>query len=162
MHKFKATINIIGINPYVFVPLEILEAIFQQADKEKGPIPICGKINNKPYTQTLVKYKNEWRLYINTTMLKNSPQMIGETIELTVKFDPSDRTVKPHPKLLIALKENPEAEKVFQELTPSLKKEIIRYITFLKTEKSIDKNIDRGINFLLGKESFIGRKGLKS
>jgi hypothetical protein len=162
MHKCKATINIIGINPFVFVPLEILEAIFQQADKEKGPIPICGKINNKPYTQTLVKYKSEWRLYINTTMLKNSPQMIGETIELTLKFDPSDRTVKPHPKLLNALKENPEAEKVFQELTPSLKKEIIRYISFLKTEKSIDKNIDRAINFLLGKESFIGRKGLKS
>ncbi|HYH75153.1 MAG TPA: DUF1905 domain-containing protein [Candidatus Saccharimonadales bacterium] len=74
MHTFTAEIAIIGVNPYVSVPEEILAAIFAEANKNKGPMPIHGYINKTPYTQTLVRFANEWRLYINTTMLKNSPQ----------------------------------------------------------------------------------------
>jgi hypothetical protein len=77
IHKFQATIDIIGINPFVFIPENILKDIFKQAGKEKGPIPVKGTINAKPYKQTLVKFKGYWRLYINTTMLKNSPNRIG-------------------------------------------------------------------------------------
>jgi hypothetical protein len=62
MHKFKARLGIIGINPFVHVPKKILSDIFKSAGKEKGHIPICGNINGKPYRQTLVKYSGEWRL----------------------------------------------------------------------------------------------------
>ncbi|MEO8861568.1 MAG: DUF1905 domain-containing protein [Ginsengibacter sp.] len=95
MFKFKATIEIIGINPFVFVPEKILAAIFEKVGKDKGPIPICGTINGDPYQQTLVKYSGAWRLYINGKMLKNSPKRIGENIMVTVTFDPSDRTIEP-------------------------------------------------------------------
>ncbi|WP_207421354.1 hypothetical protein [Desertivirga brevis] len=37
MFKFTATIEIIGINPFVFVPDDILNSIFEQAGKSKGP-----------------------------------------------------------------------------------------------------------------------------
>jgi hypothetical protein len=157
MHKFKADIEIIGINPYVFVPEKILQEIFKQSNKKKGPIPIHGTINNKPYKQTLVKYNGAWRLYINTSMLKNSPKRVGETIEIAVAFDPSDRTITPHPKLVQALKENTEAKKVFDNLSSSKQNEIVRYISFLKTEESIDKNVKRAIGFLTGKDRFTGR-----
>lgn len=119
MHKFKADIDIIGINPYVSVPDKILKEIFNQAGRDKGHIPVHGTINGKPYKQTLVKYAGEWRLYINTQMIKNSPKLIGETVELTIELDPADRTVKPHPKLTIALDENEEAKTVFDKLAPS-------------------------------------------
>jgi len=33
----------------------------------------------------------------------------------------------------------------------------MRYLSFLKTEESLDRNITRAINFLLSKEQFIGR-----
>jgi hypothetical protein len=35
--------------------------------------------------------------------------------------------------------------------------EIVRYLANLKTEKALDTNIDKAINFLLGKERFVGR-----
>ena len=159
MLTFNAEIKIIGINPFVFVPVEILAAIFRQAGKQKGKIPICGSINSKPYQQTLVKYSSEWRLYINTTMLKNSPKRIGETIEVTIDHDPSDRTIEPHPKLLTLLQENEQAQAVFDSLRPSLRFEIVRYISRLKTAESVDKNIIRAIDFLLGKGRFVGRDG---
>ena len=157
MYKFKADINIIGINPFVFVPEPILNGLFEQAGRERGKIPVRGMVNNVPYKQTLVKYAGEWRLYINTSMLKGSPERIGETLELTIEFDPVDRTLQPHPKLVCALAENRAAQEIFDQLAPSMKQEIIRYIANLKTEESIDRNVIRAVDFLLGKARFIGR-----
>ncbi len=158
MHHFKAILEIIVGNPFVHVPAEILEAIFQQAGKTKGYIPIKGTINGKPFQQTLVKYSGDWRLYVNMQMLKNSPRRIGEEIEVTIVYDPSDRTIEPHPKLAKALSENKQAKAAFDNLPPSRQKEIIRYISHLKTEKSVDQNVERAIDFLLGKGPFVGRE----
>ena len=157
MFKFKAAIEIIGINPFVFLPDLILNEVFLQANKDRGPIPIKGTVNGKAYKQTLVKYRGAWRLYINTTMLANSPKRVGETIELTIAFDPEDRTLTSHPKLVQALQENEEAKAVFDSLRPSLQHEIVRYIANLKTEESIDKNVKKAIGFLIGENRFVGR-----
>ncbi len=157
LYKFKAEIAIIGINPYVLLPESVLEGIFEQAGKSKGTIPVCGMINETPYKQTLLKYSGLWRLYINTLMLKNSPQHIGEIIEVSIELDYSDRTIKPHPKLIEALNQNERAKAVYDGLSPSLRKEIVRYIANLKTIESVDKNILRAMDFLLGKGRFVGR-----
>lgn len=157
-YTFSATIEIIGINPFVFLPEEILQHIFEKAAKSKGPIPVKGTVNSIPYTQTLMKFKDEWRLYINTKMLKNSPKRIGEQIEISIDYDPAKREITIHPKLLQALNENEAANTVFLNLRPSLQHEIIRYISHLKTEESIDKNVSKAIAFLLGKGKFVGRE----
>lgn len=160
MYSFKAVLDIIGINPFVFVPDEILEHLFEDAGRSKGAIPVCGKINGVKYTQTLVRYRGHWRFYINTTMLPNSPKRIGESVEITIKFDKKDRTITPHPKLIKALKANTKAKKVFDGLSPSMRKEIVRYISMLKSEASIALNVERAIGFLLGKNRFVGRDKL--
>lgn len=161
MECFKAKIEIIGINPFVFVPKPVLEELFREFGKHKGPIPIKGTINGKEYKQTLVKYSGEWRLYINTIMLPKSPTRIGEKVEISIEIDSSDRTIHPHPKLVQALRENQKANEVFVSLAPSLQNEIVRYIANLKTEASVDRNVAKAIDFLLGKQRFIGRDGLK-
>ncbi|WP_057937553.1 YdeI/OmpD-associated family protein [Algoriphagus resistens] len=158
--KFEAEIKIIGLNPYASVPKKILDEIFQQAGSDKSPIPIRGRINGADYQQTLMKHLGEWRLYINTNMLQKSPERIGELVQLTVEYDPSDRSITPHPKLVEALGNNQEAKKIFDGLTPSLRKEIVRYISSLKSEESISKNVERAIGFLLGNNRFIGRDKL--
>ncbi|KAA9338213.1 YdeI/OmpD-associated family protein [Hymenobacter busanensis] len=157
MHRFEAPIDLIGINPFVWVPDDILLDLFAQAGTSKGPIPICGTVNGKAYTQTLVRYQGHWRLYINTAMLNHSPQRIGETIDLTIAFDPADRTIAPHPRLVQALADCPDAKRVFDGLAASRQKEIVRYIASLKTEESIARNVARAIDFLLGKGRFVGR-----
>ena len=157
MEKFSAILEIIDGNPFVFLPVEILEKIFFQAGKNKGGIPVRGTINHQAFQQTLVKFRGDWRLYINMEMLKDSPPRIGETIELTLSFDPADRSIEPHPKLIAALNKNKKAKSVFESLSPSKQKEIVRYISFLKTEESIDRNVKRAIHFLLGKQRFVGR-----
>jgi hypothetical protein len=157
MQHFKAKLEIIGINPFVFLPETVLQELFKHARKTTSPIPVHGTINGTSYQQNLMKFKGEWRLYINTVMLKKSPKRIGESIEVTIAFDPSDRSLTPHPKLMSALNKTPEAQQKFESLSPSLQKEIIKYIASLKTEESVDRNVNRAIGFLLGKNSFIGR-----
>lgn len=155
--KFKAELEIIGVNPFVFVPETILQKIFNAAEKDKGPIPVSGSINGDSYRQTLVRFKGEWRLYINTAMLPNSPKRIGETIIVTIAYDPADRTIPMHPEFERRLKKNKEAMKVFGSLPPSRQKEIVRYISSLKSSESVSRNIELAIGFLTGKNRFVGR-----
>ena len=154
---FQAIIKLIGINPYVSVPEAILENIFIQAGRNRSPIPIHGLINEKPFTQTLVKFQGEWRLYINTLMLKNSPKHIGETVHLIINFNSTPPKFTPPPSFLKALADNPQAKEVFDKLPTYLQKEINKYLTSLKTQTSLDLNINRAVQFLLGKGRFIGR-----
>lgn len=157
MHQFNAELRIIDGNPYVFLPEDILRELFSHAGKNKGPIPVQGTCNDVAFQQTLMKFRGAWRLYINMKMLPDSPRRIGEVLTIFIEFDPSDRTIQPHPKLVRALQANEEARRVFEGLSPSLQKEIVRYISNLKQEESIDRNVKRAINFLLGNERFVGR-----
>lgn len=159
MHRFDAELEIVGINPFVPVPHEVLHALFESAGKNRGPIPIRGLINGRPFQQTLVRFKGAWRLYVNTSMLPDSPKRIGERLSLSVAFDPSDRTIEPHPTLVAALEEDEVARRVYETLPPSRRGEIVRYISRLKTDESVGRNVRRAIEFLHGNARFLGREG---
>ncbi|MFN1216092.1 YdeI/OmpD-associated family protein [Chryseobacterium kwangjuense] len=156
--SFTAALDIIGINPFVFVPEDILALIFEKAGKDKSPVPVKGTVNGKEFQQNLMKYKGEWRLYVNLLMLKNSPKRIGEILEIFIEYDDSDRSIAIHPKLDEAIKASPVASGNFENLIPSRRHELIRYINNLKTEASIDRNIEKIIRHLQGETDFFGKK----
>jgi hypothetical protein len=54
-YKFNAVIEIIGINPFVCIPENILEEIFKQAGRNKGPIPIIGKIKASCFEEKIYR-----------------------------------------------------------------------------------------------------------
>ncbi len=157
MNSFNAKIQIIGVNPYVLLPAAILKNVFKEAGKEKGAIPVRGKLNDHQYIQTLVKYSGKWRLYLNGHMRKAAGIDVGDIAKVTIEFDPRERIIEMHPKLKAAFTKNKKAKEVFDKLSPSRQKEIVRYIGSLKTEESVDKNIIRALKFLTGKERFVGR-----
>ena len=157
MKVFSVKILKIGINPYVLVPAAVLKELFKQAGRDKGPIPIKGELNGKAFIQNLVKYSGKWRLYLNTPMRKAAGIDVGDMATVEIEFDPEPRTIEMHPKLKQALATNKQANSIFQKLTPSYQKEIIRYINNLKTEESVDKNVAKAIQHLLGKQRFVGR-----
>lgn len=158
MKPFSAKIYIIGINPYVLLPSAVLNYIFQKSGKQKGAIPVKLKIGREKFIQNLVKYSGKWRLYLNTPMRKAARKDVGDTIDIHIDFDPKPRTTPIHPRLERAFKENPNARNVFEKLAPSRQKEILRYINFLKSEESVDKNVQRAISHLTDNKPFIGRE----
>ncbi len=157
MKSFSAEIFIIGINPYVFVPDEILNYLFKKAGKEKGHIPVHLTINKEKFIQHLVKYSGEWRLYLNTPMRKAAGKDVGDIIQIKIDFDAAKRTTPMHPKFETALNKNKKAKDCFNGLPPSRQKEILRYLNNLKSEEALNKNIERAINFLHGDARFVGR-----
>jgi hypothetical protein len=154
---FSATIELIGVNPYVLVPEAVLEEIFGQAGKRTGPIPVQFTIDGHAFSQTLVKYSGHWRLYLNGPMRQAAGKQVGAAAVFTLRYDPASREVALHPKLAQALAAQPAAQPVFANLPASRRLEIVRYIARLKSEESVDRNVERAIRFLLGQERFIGR-----
>ncbi len=52
---------------------------------------------------------------------------------------------------------SPAAKDVFDAMSPSRQKEIVRYIDALKSAASVDRNVLRARDFLIGKGRFVGR-----
>lgn len=152
MEAFTAEVLIIGINPYVGVPEDVLNALFEQAGKSKGPIPVRGTLNGKRFLQTLVKYQGAWRLYLNTPMRQESGIDVGDDATVEIEFDSEPRIVPINPKFAHALSKNREARAAFEKLAPSRQKEILRYLNSMKTEESLVRNIEKVIQYLLGKK----------
>lgn len=157
MKSFSARIFKIGINPYVLLPAAVLKDLFIAAGRDKGPIPVRGTLNGHAYLQTLVKYSGKWRLYLNGPMRTAAGIDVGDIANVEIEFDPDERILSMHPKLADALQKQQKARAVFDELTPSRQKEIIRYINSLKSDESVERNIQKALGFLSGKERFIGR-----
>ena len=157
MIQFRARIEIIGVNPFVLLPERALNEVFQQAGKNKGKIPVRMKIDGHEFRQTLVKWKGAWRLYLNAPMRRAAQKEVGRVADFEIAYDPMERVFPIHPKFKQALKENKQAKKAFDALPPSRQLEINRYLSFLKTEGSVDRNVHKAIQFLLGKGRFVGR-----
>jgi len=153
MPKFSLKIYKIGINPVVDPPDDVIQILFEQAGHSTGPIPVCGRLNGAEYIQTLVKHAGKWRLYINGQMLADSGLAVGDIAKIEIAFDPGPRQVPMPPQLASALRKNKAARIEFDRLSPSRQKEIFRYLGSLKTQASIDKNIERVIHHLLGRET---------
>lgn len=158
MLSWSEKIKIIGVNPWVGVPEKILNELFRQTGKTKGAIPVKGKLNGKNFIQHLVKYQGKWRLYLNGMMRKAAGIDVGDTAKVEIEFDAAPRIIPMHPKLKTALKKNKIATAVFEKLSPSRRKEIVRYINHLKTKESVERNIAKVISHLNGKEKFAGRE----
>ena len=147
---FLAEVRIIGVNPYVLLPEAVLSALFVAAKKEKGTIPVKGKINGHPFMQTLVKYSGDWRLYINGVMKKAAKVDVGDVVTMEISYDAKPRLEPMHTSFEYALKKNPQAKKVFDSFSPSRKKEINRYLNNMKTKESLLKNIEKVMQYLTG------------
>ncbi|MGX7666849.1 YdeI/OmpD-associated family protein [Flavobacterium pedocola] len=149
-YTFKAEIYKIGINWAVDVP----EKITQQLQAVKGYIRIKGTINGFEFNKSLVPVKKApYRLFVNLIMMKGGKTAVGETAHFIIEQDTSDpeKEFPMPPKFLHKLKVNKLTD-AFNSLTPSRRKEIIRYMGFIKTEETLQRNIEKVIAQLKSNE----------
>ena len=138
-HPFKAKIYQTGINWAVDVPLEITAQLIV----EKGYIKIKGQINGFDFTQTLVPVKNApYRLFVNAIMMKGGKTALGEVAAFAIEQDtiPEEKRYSMPELLATALLEN-NLETAFESLTAARKKDILKYLSFVKTEETMQRNI---------------------
>lgn len=144
--SFKAKIYKVDINPCVKVPNRITGKMVAT----KGYIPVKGNVNGHSFIQTLVPVKNgPYRLYVNGPMLKGSNTTVGDTAEFSIEQGPARQNAPP-PMRKEFKKQMDTAGLTwaFKRLTPSRQKEILKYMSFLKTEESLMRNIDKVLEAL--------------
>jgi hypothetical protein len=147
---FRATIEQIGINPFVALPPRRLAGLFEAAGKQRGPIPVLIEIGGATFRQNLVRYQGAWRLYLNTPMRTAAGKSVGQGVTLKVEFDPAPRVEPMPPALRVALARNREAKAAFAALPPSRKKEIQRYLNSAKTAATVERNVAKVVAWLTG------------
>lgn len=149
-YQFKAKIYKIGINWAVDVP----QSIVQEMIPEKGYIRIKGQINDFNFIQTLVPIKNaSYRLFVNQIMMKGGKTALGETAVFTIAQNHTlvDK-IYPMPQILSAALTKNSLHDQFNELSPSRRKDVFKYLSYLKNEETIQKNIDKLIVQLRNKD----------
>jgi hypothetical protein len=161
-HRFRARIEINKINPYVRVSALLASQLSQGSRK---PIPVQMRVNGKPEiplrTNLMPVGDGSFYLYLNGAVRKASGTKVGNMANLEMTFDAAYKTGPLHPVpgyLRDALAKHQKAKRGWSRLAPSLKKEILRYFSRLKSVEAQTRNRNRAIFVLSGRRGrFLGR-----
>ena len=160
--RFTAKIKIQGINPYVLVSAK------RAADLKSGwrkPMPVRARINGKPKTPWRINMmpagNGGFYLYLHGDVREASGTKVGDSVNVELRFDPTYRGGPAHPipaALDAELRKNPNAKTAWDALTPSRRKEVLRYLANLKTPEARARNLARVMRVLSGKpERYMAR-----
>lgn len=134
--------------------MDVPTAITELLTADKGRINIKGQINGFEFTKTLMPIKNApHRLFVNGAMMKGGATALGEVASFEIEQN-TEKVTKEYPIPLILteiLKKN-QLTASFNHLTASRKKDILKYLYYLKTDETKLKNIDKLIAQLKNKE----------
>jgi hypothetical protein len=136
---FKATIYRIGINLVVDVPAKVTNKL----KATKGQIKVEGTINGFPFHTTLMPVKDKpYLLYVNTTMLKGTCAVEGDTVKFNLTQDLNHYEHHyPMPEILARKLRDEKLLDQFEQMTASRKKDILKYLSYVKTEETMLKHI---------------------
>lgn len=156
MVRFRSTIKIRGINPYIHVDAELARRLKENWRK---PLPVSVRINGEP--------KESWRinmmptgdgsfyLYLHETIRNGSGTRVGDRVTVELSFDRDYRggPARPLPRWFsTALRSNRQAKLAWDALIPSRKKEILRYFASLKSSDAKARNLKQAMAALSGEE----------
>jgi len=142
--QFSSTIYKLGINPCVEVPLRVSRAFGR-----RGYVPVAGRLHGKPFLANLVPTgRGRHRPFINGEMRNQAKVDVGDRITVTLKFDPRPREVPVPNDLARALRSHRTARAAWGLLTPSRRKEVLRYLISVKRQQTLDRNIRKVIALL--------------
>jgi hypothetical protein len=146
-HQFKAIIYKTGINWAVDVP----SAITGHFTAIKGYIRIKGKINGFDFRKSLVPVKNsDYRLFVNLIMMKGGNTAVGKIADFELEQDFDEKTVEIYamPDFLAELLQEQNLRETFDGLSGARKRDILRYITNIKSAETRQRNLEKLIHRL--------------
>jgi hypothetical protein len=153
--SFRAKIEILGINPFVYVGAKRAEAIHRGWRK---PLPVMVRVNGKPEMKPwrinmMPIGGGDFRLYLHGDVRRASKTKVGDSVRIQVQFDAAYRNGPLHqiPSWFqVSLEKNAKANKTWNLLIPSRRKEILRYFSRLKSPEARERNLERAMHVLSG------------
>lgn len=160
--RFSSRIKKRGINPYVLVSAKLA---VQLKEKWRKPLPVLVQVNAQPQPPWRINMMpvgdGSFYLYLNAEVLKASNTRVGDVVEIELQFDAEYQPGPADPMpdwFRQALEQNQRAMQGWDELIPSLKKEILRYMARLKSTEAQVRNTQLAVHVLSGgKARFLAR-----
>jgi hypothetical protein len=159
---FAASIKIRDINPYILVSAVRADTIKSGWRK---PMPVMVRVNGKPRRRWRINMmpvgNGAFYLYLHADVRRASQTSVGDRVRVEVEFDSSYRNGPQHSMPIWfrrGLMVNAQAKKNWLALTPSRKKEVLRYFSRLKSPAARARNLARALQLLSGAAGrFMGR-----
>jgi len=150
---FDARIRITGVNPYVHVSAARARAL---KPGWRRPLPVLVRINGQPRTPWRINMmptgNGSFYLYLHGDVRRASNTKVGDQVAVEVAFDAAYRggPMRMPEWFRKPLAANKKATATWKQLTPSRKKEIVRYLARLKSPEARTRNIVRALAALSG------------
>lgn len=156
--RFRATVRRQGVNPYVDVPLAVSRAFDRFA--RSGRIVVTGTLNGAEVRASLVPVGGgRHRLFVNGGMRAASGVGVGELASFDLRAThPS--VVRPPPDVATALRRRSDARRAFDALSPSHRRELLRYIDDARTQATRERRIAKTIDHVLGQVTEAPARGV--
>ncbi len=159
---FRASIEIAGINPYVLVSSRHASTL---RPGWRRPLPVLVRLNDETdtswRTNLMPRGDGAFYLYLHGEMRDTAGVSVGDRVSVELRVDEAYRGGPTHEvpaRFREALDAHPTAAANWDRLAPSRRKEILRYFAGLKSERALQRNIDKALRVLGGeKERFMAR-----
>jgi hypothetical protein len=145
------------VNPYILVTAARAKTIKPGWRK---PLPVLVRVNDKPEKPWRINMmpagNGSYYLYLHGEIRKASGTAVGDRVGVSIEFDASYRGGPQEPMpgwFKKALAANPLAKLNWGLLIPSRKKEILRYLSRLKSPQARERNLARALGVLSGDAS---------
>lgn len=136
---FAASIYKVGLIRYVDVPREVSRKIGSAPH-----VPVIGTVEGVPLRTTLVSRGNgSYRMAIHGDIRKKLRADTGAVVEITIQLDEESREPELPPALVLALRNAPKAQRRFRAITTALRRQIVRYLTAVKSQEVLERRVSR-------------------
>jgi len=136
---FAASIYKVGVIRYVDVPREVSKRFGGAAH-----VPVIGTVEGVPVRTTLVsRGKGSYRMAIHGAIRKKLRVDSGVVVEIAIQLDEESREPELPPALALGLRNAPKAQKRFRAITTALRRQIVRYLTAVKSQATLERRVSR-------------------
>ena len=137
-HVFSGRVYKVGLIRYVDVPSDISRALGEGATH----VPVEGEVEGTPLRTTLVsRGKGSYRLAIHGDIRKKLRIDAGAVVEVVLCRDEASREPVLPPAMTLALHNSPKAQAEFRRMTTALRRQIVRYVTQVKKESTLERRV---------------------
>lgn len=146
MQRFQAEIDSPAQAPraaFIRVPFDVKEVF-----GTRGRVPVRGTFDGYPYRGTIQPMGGQHIIGVSREMRQALGKAAGDTISVTMERGTEERAVEVPEDLAAALTENPDAQKYFDSLAYSHRKEYVGFVTEAKKPETRAKRIARTIEML--------------
>lgn len=147
LHIFSGKMYKVGLIRYVDVPADVTRKI----SAKETFVPVRGTVEGIALRTTMVsRGRGCHRIAIHGDIRKRLRIDTGTVVEIAIERDEEPREPILPPHLVLSLRNAPRAQAAFRNMTTALRRQVVRYLTAVKQQATLERRVAKFIRHLEG------------